>query len=235
MIKNVLFDLDGSLLYMDSDKFMNIYFKTICKVGFKYGYEPVGFIKSIMKGTQAMVLNDGSKTNEEVFWETFEKLNPNYDKNIIKDLNNYYETDFNKVKDSCKSMDLAKVAVKKCKDLGLNITLATNPIFPRIATMNRIAWANLDPKDFNLITTYENSSYCKPNLKYYESILNRFNYKPEETLMIGNDCSEDLVINKLGVNVFLLTHCLINPDDVDLSNIPHGSFEDLLVYLDNLN
>ena len=43
------------------------------------------------------------------------------------------------------------------KELGLRAVLATNPIFPAVATRSRIRWAGLEPEDFELCTTYENS------------------------------------------------------------------------------
>ena len=44
--------------------------------------------------------------------------------------------------------------------------------------------AGLSTDDFALITTYDNSSYCKPNPKYYVEILEKFGLKPEECLMV---------------------------------------------------
>ena len=97
--------------------------------------------------------------------------------------------------------------------MGYDVALATNPIFPSIATRKRISWTGLSYDDFSLVTTYENSSYCKPNLKYYEEILNKLGYKPEECLMVGNDVVEDMIAKKLGMKVFLLPNCLINKNN----------------------
>ena len=71
--------------------------------------------------------------------------------------------------------------------------------------MNRIKWAGLDAEDFELITTYEDNCYCKPNVDYYRTILEQFHLRPEECLMVGNDVEEDLAIRKLGVKTFLVT------------------------------
>ena len=63
------------------------------------------------------------------------------------------------------------------------MVLATNSIFPRIATENRIRWAGLEPDDFALITTYENSTYCKPNPAYYREVLGKLGLEAEECLV----------------------------------------------------
>ena len=52
-----------------------------------------------------------------------------------------------------------------------------------------------------------------------------------ECLMVGNDVGEDMVAETLGMKVFLLTDCLINKDDADITRWPHGGFDDLMAYL----
>ena len=103
-----------------------------------------------------------------------------------------------------------------------------------MATQNRIRWAGLTPEDFLHYTTYENSHYCKPNLKYYEEILRQIGRRPEECLMVGNDVGEDMVARQLGMQVFLLADCLINRQGEDLSAYPSGGFPELQDFLARL-
>ena len=114
------------------------------------------------------------------------------------------------------------------------MALATNPIFPAVATESRIRWAGLQPEDFELYTTYENSRYCKPNLNYYRDIVEQLDLTPEECLMVGNDVAEDMVVRELGMNVFLLTDCLINSAQKDISVYPNGGFPELLALIRSL-
>ena len=53
----------------------------------------------------------------------------------------------------------AKEAVELSRSLGLRVALATNPLFPAVATESRIRWAGVEPEDFELYTTYENIGY----------------------------------------------------------------------------
>lgn len=46
--------------------------------------------------------------------------------------------------------------------------------------------------------------------------------------MVGNDVSEDMVAKRVGMQVFLLTDCLINKENRDISLYPNGSFEELV-------
>ena len=57
---------------------------------------------------------------------------------------------------------------------------------------------------------------------------------PEECLMVGNDVSEDMIAETLGMKVFLLTDCLINKENKDISLYPHGGFEELLAFIETL-
>ena len=77
----------------------------------------------------------------------------------------------------------------------------------------------------------ENIGYCKPNPAYYAEILRRMALVGSECLMVGNDVGEDMVAETLGMKVFLLTDCLINKDDADITRWPHGGFDDLMKFL----
>ena len=77
--------------------------------------------------------------------------------------------------------------------------LATNPVFPIVATANRANWAGVAPDLFEHITVYENSSYCKPNPKYYMEILDKLNMNAQECLMVGNDVDEDMSTADIGM------------------------------------
>ena len=233
-IKVVLFDLDGTLLPMDQDTFIKAYFGGLAKKLAGHGYHPEMLVKSIWAGTEAMIKNNGEGTNEEIFWNSFSGF---FGDKVYEDalyFDEFYRTDFQKVANVCGFTPLAAEVIQALKEADTRIVLATNPLFPAIATHSRMRWAGLRPEDFELVTTYENSSYCKPNLKYYEEILEKISVAPEECLMIGNDVSEDMVTEKLGMKTFLLTDCLINKENVDISAYPNGSFGELMEYLRKL-
>lgn len=53
--------------------------------------------------------------------------------------------------------------------------------------------------------------------------------------MVGNDVTEDMVAETLGMKVFLLTDCLINKENKDISVYPHGDFAQLLQFIDKIH
>ena len=231
-IKAVLFDLDGTLLPMDQDVFIGAYFKLLAAKLAPFGYEPEKLIDSVWKGTAAMIKNDGSCKNEDAFWRVFTEIHGETslkDKSII---DGFYSQEFNQVKGLCGFAKEAKEVVELVKTSGKRAVLATNPLFPAVATENRMRWAGLEPTDFEYYTTYENSCYCKPNPEYYKEILKKLKLEPSECIMIGNDISDDMVATeKLGMKVFLLTDCLINKAGEDITQYPNGSFGELKEFL----
>ena len=233
-IKVVLFDLDGTLLPMDQDVFVKDYFGRIAAKLAPQGYDPKKLVDTIWRGTGAMVQNDGSCTNEEAFWKYAVTV---FGEQIIQDkhfFDAFYETEFDKIKAVCGYHPAAAEIVQGLKKQGYRVVLATNPIFPARATQWRIQWAGLQPEDFEMYTTYENSRYCKPNLDYYRDILAQLAVEPEECLMVGNDVGEDMIARQLGMKVFLLTDCLINRNDADISQYPNGTFEELKMFISAL-
>ena len=233
-IKAIFFDLDGTLLPMNQDLFINSYFTRLAAKMAKYGYEPKRLTETVWKGTVAMIKNNGLKTNEEVFWDV---VTSEYGDKARKDImlfDDFYRNEFYKIKDDCEYNAESKKIVAELKDRGYRLVLATNPLFPRIATEQRISWAGLDKNDFEICTTYENSRHSKPFLEYYEDIASELCVSPKECLMVGNDVSDDMTAEKLGMKVFLLTDCLINKKEYNISCYPQGNFTDLLNYIDSI-
>lgn len=226
----VLFDLDGTLLPMDLDSFIHTYCGLLAQKAAPYGYEPKPLIDGVWKGMGAMIQNDGACPNSQRFWQAFcqemgeeaAKLQPVFDE--------FYAKEFEGARRAVKENPLAAQAVKGLKEKGLTVILATNPVFPRVAVQKRLSWLGLAPEDFALVTSYENSNACKPNPQYYREILEKAGKSPGECLMVGNDAKEDLAAREAGLSVYLITDCLLNPQGLDLSGVPTGSFQDFMAY-----
>lgn len=234
MIKAIFFDLDGTLLPMDQKQFVDAYLNLISDKLLEVGYEREKLIKTIWEATYAIVKNNGSILNEKVFWDVFANR---YGEGILKDKDSFftfYGNEFNSLKNVCGYNKDAKPLINYIKSKGYKLVLATNPVFPLVATASRMSWVDLNNDDFDLVTTYENSCYAKPNLEYYRDLAKRIGCEPSECLMIGNDVEEDMVAKNIGMKTFLLTDCLINKYDKDISNYDKGTFSDLIQYINNL-
>lgn len=234
-IRYILFDMDGTLLPMDAPTFARAYFKLLTKKMLPYGYEPDSIIAGVNAGITAMQSNDGSRPNSDVFWETFVAASGD---RVLADkplFNDFYNVEFQRISSSCGYTPSAKETVELCKELGYRVVIATEPIFPLSAMESRLRWAGVDPASAELITSYESSTFCKPNLGYYREILEKIGAAPEECAMVGNDVGEDMPAEALGMKVFLLTDCLINKKDLDISRWPNGGYGRLQSWLRGLN
>ena len=234
MIKAIFFDLDGTLLPMDQDIFIKAYLGGLVKMLAPKGYNPEAIAGALWASTGAMMKNDGKVSNEEVFWNSFAAILGESVRDEEEHLEHFYATDFQKIKDLCGYTEKAKELVDRLRGANLTVVLATSPLFPTVATESRIRWAGLEPEDFAYVTTYENSRYCKPNPVYYTDLCEKLGLDPTEVVMIGNDVSDDMVAETVGMKVFLLTDCLINKKDVDINSFRHGSFDELYDYIEEI-
>ena len=235
MLKAVLFDLDGTLLPMDQSIFMKDYFGRLLRRLAPLGYTKELFLASMHAGIAAMVKNDGSRTGEEAYWDAYTSVSHTDLEKELPILENFYETEFDEVAAVCGFTPKAAELVRSLKERGIRVILATNPLFPRIATQKRIHWAGLTPEDFEFYTTFEDIGFCKPNPAYYTEVLRRGGLDAADCVMVGNDVAEDMMAGaEAGLRGFLLTDCLINTPGADIEQYPHGSFEELEDYLGQL-
>ena len=234
MLTTVLFDLDGTLLPMELDGFLESYFSLLSKKLVSHGYNPQKVMDGLWEGLMAMINNDGSRTNEKAFLDRFSEevgRDARADMPLFLD---FYSNEFHEARVACGFDPKAVETVAAVKEKGLRVVLATNPMYPAVATEARMRWAGFEPEDFELYTTYEYFSHCKPNPAYFLDVLAQLGLKPEECLMVGNDASEDMAAEKAGLKVFLLPKHLVNRKNEDVSSYPQGGFDDLLHYIDLL-
>lgn len=226
-MKYVLFDLDGTLLPLNTDEFVNGYLKALSKKIANY-IEPDIFVPKLLKATEAMVLNLEEKTNEEVFAEHFFRDCFEDKEGILKQFEEFYLNEFKNLQihaTTHESHVSEMLDYLKSKDVG--IVIATNPLFPLTAIKERLSWIDISEYEFDLITSYEKMKYCKPHLQYYEQILEEINANPEDCLMVGNDMQEDMVASKLGMKTFLLEGYLIDRNTSYIEPTYRGSYLDL--------
>ena len=232
MIKAVLFDLDGTMLPMNQDEFVKVYFTELCKRFCpELKMDDQTLIKAVWKATGAMIKNDRVEHNIDVFWKTFASICGEGVLDYKNNFDEFYVNEFNACKKCCGYNPAVAETIRTLKNKGYTVIAATNPIFPAVATNNRLGWAGVNKDDFALVTTYENSSSCKPNPKYFTEITDKLNLRPDECLMVGNDIDEDMIAaSSVGMDVFFVKDCMINRSDKDCSQYKQGTFKDFLDY-----
>ncbi|MDO5123292.1 MAG: HAD family hydrolase [Eubacteriales bacterium] len=235
MLKAILFDLDGTLLPMDNEEFTKTYLYLLSQEAKQWGYtDRDAFVKGIWNGVKYMYKNDGTNTNDRVFWQGFSDAMGKDFEDESKKFESFYKNIFTKAQVATRPAPLAAEAVKLAREKAEKVVLATNPIFPLEAYKQRLAWIGLNYEDFDLVTDYELSHFTKPNPKYYEEILEKISAEPKECLMIGNDCTEDMLpALSLSMDFFLQTDDVINKDNIEIT-CKHGGFEEMVEFLKQL-
>lgn len=227
-INTILFDLDGTLLPFEQDDFIRSYFGRLATKLSPMGFEKESLVKAIYAGMGGMIHNDGSKTNEEAFWEIFKGLLHVKREDLEPVFLEFYTKEFDEVKEVVLHDINRRDLIENLKSQGYQVVLATNPMFPKEAVATRLSWIHLSLEDFSYVTTFDNSRYCKPKLEYYQNILKVINKRPDECVMIGNNTLEDMIARELGIKVGLVTTTIENQNNYDINDFLHGTLEEVV-------
>lgn len=234
MMDTILFDLDGTLLPLDLDKFTQRYFQEMGKK-FHDLIDPKLLVKYIWAATEVMVNNLEPRRNEEVFMEKFGQLVRAEDLPVYQQrFDEFYDQGFLMVRETVAESPEMQKSVGLLKDKGYRLVIATNPLFPRKAIYHRIEWAGFKPGDFEYVSCYEQNQYCKPQIHYYREVLQAIGKEPAECMMVGNDVQEDLVAGTLGLKTFLITDYLIHRTGEPIQSTYQGKYPDFLKFAEEL-
>lgn len=237
----VCFDLDGTLLPQDIDEFLSGYFGALGAKMVAEGVPADAFKYALGAGTKAMAAHNDTKTNEQVYWETFRATLNKVAGNEIFPMDkwmalftDFYENEFGSIGDKVNPDQNMVDAVAELKAKGYPLMLTTMPLFPPQAVAWRLKWAGLEEGQFERITHYENSTAAKPSLRYYAENLAAMDIAGSDILMVGNNTVEDLAFTKLGADAFIVTNHLLDPIGFDLSQIKHGDSQAFLEWVRQL-
>ncbi|MGN0172907.1 MAG: HAD family hydrolase [Acutalibacteraceae bacterium] len=225
-MNTILFDLDGTLVPLSQDEFSRCYFGLLMQKSEQMNIDREVLKKGIFGGMQAMMKNDGSKTNEAAFWQVFSAVTDTKREDSEPIFANFYKNEFDNVKSVVTPTEISRKLIDMLKKKDYRLVLATNPFFPIEAIEARLGWVGLKTNDFEYITTYDNSSFSKPNPKYFSEIMEKLNLNPDECIMVGNNVVEDMAANKVGIKTFLVTDVLENEQNLDYSVFENGSLEE---------
>ena len=230
MPRAVLFDLDDTLLGNAMSTFIPAYFEAITRWA-SDRVEPRRLVAALMAGTTAMDSNDGAgPTNEDAFAAVFypmvgidrEELEPVFQR--------FYEEAFPALRALTRPLPEAPRLVGAALEEGLQVAVATNPLFPLTAIEQRLEWGGVGPGAFRyeVVTSYETCHATKPRAVYYREILERLGRRPEECLMVGDSWQLDIAPSTaLGMAAFWVAPPWAAPSRSAASLAGRGSLADL--------
>ena len=228
-IQAVLFDLDGTLIDVDLKKFIPGYLRLLSE-SIAHLVPPRKVISKLLKASEAVNNNDGIQTNDSLFAQIFFPLEGYTREEIQPYFDEFYETKFSELKKYTKKKENARLVVQKVFEKNLKAVIATTPVLPLTAIRQRLEWAGVGDFNYALITHIENSRANKPNLLYFEEIINYLGIPPYSCLMVGDE-AKDMVAAKIGCPTFLVesSNTDISPDMPDPSF--SGDLEDILTII----
>lgn len=233
MIDTLLFDLDGTLLAVDTYQLMRSYYKGI-KQTFEGFICPQTIRSCICTSYKEMLENSGVITNQEALLNSLEKFLEDKLEQYKAVLEDFYCTGFKKnqrlVRKVPEMIDSIKILKEKCYQM----VIVTNPIYPINAVISRLQWAGLNPDDFSYISSCEHNHFCKPSLQLFLEIARDIDKAPEQCILVGNDIQEDIIASQIGMKTYLVTNYLINREKEDYECTYSGTFEDFLSFVRGL-
>lgn len=232
-MKTILFDLDGTLLPMDVNKFMYLYSQAMTEAFHDFD-QPDQLFKHVMASVNHTIVNKEKVKNYDKFFGDFRNRVNGSLESYLDRFDIFYDHHFSKAQASTYVSNEVVEAIKILKSKGYQLIIATNPIFPMVANQHRIKWAGLDAKDFDYISCFEENHYCKPNLEFFQEIMTLNNLNPEDVLMVGNDVQEDLIVKRLGVKTYLIDDHLIHRTDDKIVSDYQGNYKDFLTFVKSL-
>jgi FMN phosphatase YigB (HAD superfamily) len=232
----LLFDLDDTLLGNISNTFVPAYMQALSKRMAPVESDPGKFINILMAAVQQMIVNlEPDQTLQEKFDAVFYPAigAPREEVEALIDV--FYAQDYPQLRGLTQYKPEAVEVVQRVFARGDQAAIATNPLYPRGAILQRLAWAGLpaDKNPFALIPSYETFHYTKPNPAFFAELMAQLGWPKTPVVMVGNDLNLDIsAAQKLGLAVFWLSNdgnsALAGAEGIP----PNGEITDLLSWMD---
>lgn len=208
MTLTLLIDLDDTLLANEMNTFVSAYLKALAGHMRVYAM-PDQLITTLLAATQKMMVN---KRPDRTLKETFDAafypvlgLNSAHVRGVIDE---FYANVFPTLRSLTHTQPGAVELVEWAMGRGDRLVVATNPLFPRTAILQRLEWADLSAQKyhFNLITSYEVFHFAKPNPAYFAEILACLGWPEGPVVVVGDDLDLDCAsARSLGLSAYWIT------------------------------
>jgi FMN phosphatase YigB (HAD superfamily) len=198
----LLLDLDGTLLDVEMQSFLEAFFPLVAR-RFGAAGDSHRIAQALANAARAMWVSDGTRTLDWVFLEAFAPavgLPPDEVRSVLED---FHRVEFERMRRLVRPIAGARALARRAAKRGIELVLATNPVFFEGAIRARVRWAGLADVPFALVTSAELMRWTKPHSGYFEQILALIGRRPEECLMVGDDPRMDMAAKRAGIATWL--------------------------------
>jgi FMN phosphatase YigB (HAD superfamily) len=234
MIKALLLDLDNTLLENHMETFIPAYLSALGR-HMAGRFEPEVFIDHLMRATDAMVSDTHpGRTNKEAFDAVFFPAIGHSPQELEPMFEDFYAHQFPSLRSVTRPNPAARPLITWAFAQGLQVVIATNPLFPLTAVEQRLEWGGVPVSEFpyDLVTSYETMHATKPRLAYYREIAQRLGRPPGECLMAGDEWDMDIrPAIEVGMQTFWIAEADQDVPAGEPSPTGRGSLADLARWL----
>lgn len=233
----LLVDLDDTLLGNDMATFVPAYLQGLGKHLSKHA-SPERLLPALLAATQKMIQNERpDRSLEQIFDEAFYP-GLGLDKQVMWDsIESFYAEIFPALQVLTRYRPEAEALIEHAIDCGYRVVIATNPLFPRTAILQRLAWAGISPQKYplSLITSYETFHFTKPNPAYFAEILAHLGWPEGPVVMVGDDLLNDIApARSLGLPAFWVTVSPSAPHEGPWAPTASGRLSDAVPWLESI-
>jgi len=216
MTLTLLIDLDDTLLPGSETKFLPTYISALADY-MDLPIEKEKFIEIIYSTTNQAITNSQIDcTIKERFDDLFFPALGTTAEAQSEKINRFYLEEFPNFSPVSEPDPKAVSLIETAFEKDFRVAIATNPVFPKAATYERLRWAGVSPEKFPLevISTYENFHFGKPHLTYYLELIAQIGWPEGGFVMVGDNYEWDIAPAKaMGIPSFW-----INPEAAGPAN-----------------
>ncbi len=201
VLKAVAFDMDDTLLSINLSAFIAVMAfdesRLLADIARRNPLSAFAAYTGAVLELNGNAVEDGdASTNRERFERSIERrLGVPLSDPVVADVFEYYEREVMPGKNdaviAARPKRGARAAIDAVLSRGLKIALLTNPCFSQACIECRMGWGGLSDVPFERVSTWDNSTRCKPSTTYYLEHLDAMGLEPQEVLMVGNDSRRD--------------------------------------------
>jgi FMN phosphatase YigB (HAD superfamily) len=231
----LLIDLDDTLLGNQIDTFVSYYTRALAK-HLAATVEPKLLVEQLMAATSFMLSHQRPDvTLRENFDSVFYPAIGISKRDAQPLIDDFYSRIFPSLKQYTQYLPASQSLLEGAFARGWRVAIATNPLFPRTAILQRLSWAGADPLvySFALIPDYETFHFAKPNPAFYAELLARIDWPDGPIVMVGDTLDNDVVAARsMDLTAFWIPKDGLQSPEGPLAPNGRGTLADVLPWLD---
>ena len=235
MTLTLLVDLDDTLLGNSMESFIPAYMSALGEQLSSH-IPPEKMVHAMMIGTREMFANNRpDRTLEATFDPHFYPAIGASKAKMQDTIDTFYHKVFPSLKSVTQFIPQAVTFLEEALRRGYRIAIATNPLFPRAAILQRLEWAGISPQKYPLalIPSMETFHFAKPNPAFFAEFLGWMGWPDGPVVMIGNDLDHDIRgAQSMGLPAFWISERGANIPEGEPVPQGQGLLEDILPWID---